>query len=116
RFAAFSMGVLAVLLVAALFVPRGSVTIRPESQVQSLVIPVTASPAIQSVFLTGSVPAGLETLIVEGSQTVPISAQITIPQTKARGIARFENLTESEVRIPAGTVIFTLGDSPVRFA
>ncbi|HEY2979851.1 MAG TPA: baseplate J/gp47 family protein, partial [Anaerolineales bacterium] len=116
RFAAFSIGVLAVLLVAALFVPRASVTLQPESQVQSLVIPVIASPAIQSVFVTGSVPAGLETLIVEGSQTLPISGQITIPQTKARGIARFENLTDAEVRIPAGTVIFTLGESPVRFA
>jgi hypothetical protein len=108
--------VLAALTVAAAFVPRAEITLTPESQTQSLVLPVAASPDIRSVFVTGSVPARVEGVVVEGSETIPIIGQITLPQTQARGIARFENLTESEVAIPAGTVIFTLGESPVRFA
>lgn len=116
RIGMFALGVLAVLAVAGIFVPRAAITLEPESQSQDVVIPVVASPSIQSVFVTGSVPSRFETIIVEGAQTIPIIGQITLPVTRARGIARFENLTESEVAIPAGTVIFTLGESPVRFA
>jgi hypothetical protein len=115
RVIAFLVGVLAVITVTGLFIPRAAITLQPESQNQSIVIPVIADPAIESVFVTGSVPAGSEMVIVEGSRTIPVIGQITIPQTKAQGIARFENLTESEVEIPAGTVIFSLGDAPVRF-
>lgn len=116
RIAMFAVGVLAVLAVAGIFVPRAAITLAPESQDQSIVIPVAASPSIQSVFVTGSVPSRVESVIVEGSQTIPIIGQITLPVTRARGIARFENLTQFEVAIPAGTVIFSLGESPVRFA
>jgi hypothetical protein len=115
RVTAFIVGVLAVITVAGLFVPRAALTVHPESQTQSIVIPVVADPSIESVFVTGSVPVGTESVIVEGSRTVPVIGQITIPQTKARGIARFANLTASEVEIPAGTVILTSGEEPVRF-
>jgi hypothetical protein len=115
RVAVFAVGVLAVLALAALFVPRAAITLHPESQVQSLVVPVIANPELESVFVTGSVPARTESVIVGGSRTIPIIGQITVPQTRARGVAHFQNLTDAEVAIPAGTVIFTLDDSPVRF-
>jgi hypothetical protein len=115
RLALFVLGVAAVLAVGALFVPRAVVTLTPESQMQSLVVAVTANPEIESVFVTGSVPARVQSVVVEGQQTIPIIGQITLPQTRARGIARFQNLTEGEVPIPAGTVLSTLGATPVRF-
>jgi hypothetical protein len=116
RILTFVIGVAAALTVAGLFVPRAALTLQPESRTQSLVIPVAADPKISAVFVTGSVPARAESVIVEGSQTIPIIGQVVVPQTRARGVARFQNLTDAEVAIPAGTVIVTLGDSPVRFA
>jgi hypothetical protein len=116
RVVAFGLGVLAVLAVAGLFVPRANVILHPETQTQRLVFPVLASPAIQSVFVTGSVPARAESVVVEGSQSVIVTSRIPVPQTSARGVARFRNLTQTEVEIPAGTLVYTRTDPPVRFA
>ncbi len=116
RLVTFAVGVLAVLTVASLFVPRAAVVLHPESQTQRLVFPVTANPTIQTVFVSGSVPARAETVVLEGEQTAKVASRITVPQTSARGVAHFRNLTQTEVEIPAGTVVYTLTDLPVRFA
>ena len=116
RVVTFAVGVLAVFTVAGLFVPRAVVTLHPESQTQRLVFPVAADPSVQSVLVSGSVPARAETVVVEGGQTAKVASRITVPQTSARGVARFRNLTQTEVEIPAGTVAYTQADPPVRFA
>lgn len=116
RVLAFVVGVLSVLAVASLFVPRAEVILHPESQVQQLVFPVLASPAVQSVFVTGSVPARVERVVLERGKSVTVSSHIPVPQTNARGVARFHNLTQAEVEIPSGTVVYTLDDPPARFA
>jgi hypothetical protein len=116
RVIAFGLGVLAVLALGGLFVPRAALILHPESQNQSLVFPVAASPSIQSVFVTGGVPARVETILVEGGRVVNVTGRIPVPQTSARGVAHFRNLTQTEVEIPKGTVVYTLTDPPVRFA
>jgi len=116
RVIAFGLGVLAVLAVAGLFVPRAEVVLHPETQTQRLNFPVLASPSIQDVFVTGSVPSRTERVAAEGSQSVSVTSRIPVPQTSARGVARFRNLTQTEVEVPAGTVVHTLADPPVRFA
>lgn len=115
RAVAFAAGVLAVLTLASLFVPRAALTLYPESQVQQVVIPVIAGPDIPSVSITGNIPARALTVEVNAEQTVPVSDKISTPQGKAQGVARFTNLTQGEVIIPAGTVVYAAGDSPVRF-
>jgi hypothetical protein len=115
RLATFSLGVLAFLAVAALFVPRAAVTLYPESQIQSDVIPVTASDSISSVSLTGSIPAHPLAVVVEQEQKLSVRSQISVPQSKAKGQARFTNLSQSEVLIPAGTVVFSTGEKTSRF-
>lgn len=116
RLLAFIAGVAAVLAVAGIFVPRAAVTLYPVSQTQEVVIPVSASPSVQSVFVSGSVPARAETVIEEASQSANVNSQIAVPQTRARGVAHFQNLTQNEVPIPAGTIVRTLSDPPIRFA
>lgn len=116
RMIAFGLGVLAVLAVASLFVPHARVVLHPQTQAQSLVFPVVADPSVQAVFVTGSVPARAEKLIVEGSKSVSVTSRIPVPQTRARGVVRFRNLTQTEVEIPAGTVVYTTGDTPIQFA
>ncbi|MBI5295920.1 MAG: baseplate J/gp47 family protein [Chloroflexi bacterium] len=116
RVIAFGLGVLAVLAVAGLFIPRAKVILHPEVQTQSLEFPVLANPDIQSVFVTGSVPARAESIVVEGGKSAVVTSRIPVPQTSARGVARFRNLTPTEVEIPAGTVVYTFTDPPARFA
>lgn len=105
RVSAFLVGVLAVLTLVALFIPRAQITLNPVSKMQSLVLPVTASPSVKTVFITGSVPAREKRVIVDGSRTVVVTGEAIIPQSKARGTAEFRNLTQQAVNVPAGTVI-----------
>jgi len=116
RVVTFWVGVLAVLAVASLFVPHVALVLHPEAQTQRLVFPVIADPSIQSVFVTGSVPARAESVVVEGNQSASVTSRIAAPLTSARGVARFRNLTQTEVAIPAGTIVYTRSDPPVRFA
>lgn len=105
RVLAFLVGVLAVLTLVALFIPRAHITLTPVSKVQSVVLPVSASPEIDSVFITGNIPAREKRVIVEGKQTVIVTGQAAIPQSKAQGAVEFRNLTQQSVNVPAGAVV-----------
>jgi hypothetical protein len=114
RVGAFILGVSSVLVLVALFIPRAQVTLQPESKVQSLVLPVVASPSVNTVFITGSIPAREKLVIVEGEHTVIVTGEAVIPQSKARGVVQFRNLTQQAVIVPAGTVVRT--EDNIRFA
>lgn len=111
----FSLGVLAVLVLVALFLPHAEVTLRPETQSRTLTIPVVADPALDSVFITGSLPARTVTREIVGSQKIPSTGEVAIPEIEAKGVARFSNLTTSKINLPPGTVVQTLGASSIRF-
>lgn len=113
RVITFSVGVAAVLVIAGLFVPRAAVTLYPESQTNSITIPVSASPSITTVTLAGDVPAREVRSSISAERTVTVTSQIAIPKSKAKGVAQFTNLEQSELTIPAGTVIAT--EALVRF-
>ena len=113
RVGAFIIGVASVLTLVALFIPRAQVVLHPQSKTQSVVLPVIAGPSIESVFITGSIPARERRVIVEGTQTVVVTGQGVTPQSTARGSVTFRNLTQQAVTIPAGTVVRTVDN--VRF-
>jgi len=114
RVAAFTAGVMAVLVVAGLFVPRAAVTLNPEAQAVSIVIPVNANPNATSVSLSGEIPARTISMIVNEEQTVPVVSRVSVPKNKATGLAQFTNLGADEIIIPAGTVVAT--ETLIRFA
>ena len=68
---------------------------------------MSASPSVDSVFITGSIPAHEKRLIVDGSQTVVVTGEGVTPQSKAKGNVIFRNLTQQSVTVPAGTVVKT---------
>jgi hypothetical protein len=115
RVGSFAVGVLAVLVLVALFIPRAQVTLQPESKVQSVVLPVTASQALDSVFITGNIPARELRAVLDGEQTISVTGQGIIPQSKARGVVLFRNLTQQAVTIPAGTAVRSAGAERIRF-
>ena len=113
RVGGFILGVAAVLLLVALFVPRAEVVLHPQSKIQSVVLPVIAGPSVKSVFITGTIPAREKRVIVEGTQTVVVTGQGVTPQSEARGRVTFRNLTQQAVAIPTGTVVRTVDN--IRF-
>jgi len=101
----FSIGVLSVLALVALFIPRAQVHLNPVTQTQSIVVPVTASSSVKSVFITGSIPAREKRIVVDGTQRVTVTGEGIVPQSKAKGVVIFRNLSQSAVNIPIGTVV-----------
>jgi hypothetical protein len=105
RIIAFAIGVLSVLSIVALFIPRAQVTLKPVTKMQTVELSVNANPSIDSVFITGSIPAREKRIDVDGVQTITVTGEGIVPQSKARGAVEFRNLTQQAVTIPAGTVV-----------
>jgi hypothetical protein len=116
RLAFFALAVLAVLVLLALFLPSATVRVVPATRTQTLAIPASAGPAVTTVSLSGSLPARRAYASVEGSKTSTVTGSLTIPDAAAAGMVRFRNLTTGVIGIPAGTIVRTQGDVPVRFA
>jgi hypothetical protein len=113
RVGAFLLGVSSVLVLVALFIPRAQVILQPKSKIQSIVLPVTASPSVDSVFITGNIPAHEKRVIVDGTQTVVVTGKGITPQSKSKGNVIFRNLIQQSVPVPAGTVVKTIDN--IRF-
>jgi hypothetical protein len=112
----FTMGVLAVLAIASLFVPYAEIRLNPVSEMQNVTVPVTASKSVPSVLIAGSLPVHEISVTVSGTQSARITSQSSIPQDKAGGIVRFKNLTQSDLAIPAGTIVYSVSPSSMRFS
>ena len=115
RIGAFALGVLAVLAMAALFIPHAQVIITPEMDLQTVTLPVQADPSLNAVFITGNIPSRKVRVTAEGSQAAKVTGKVPVPQAKARGVVTFRNLTEEAVSIPDGTVLTSTGLPGVRF-
>lgn len=105
RVVTFTLGVSAVLALAGLFVPNAAVTLHPETRTESIVIPVRSSPEITAVSIAGNIPMQEISVTVNVEQSKAATGQVAMPQTKARGVVQFKNLTSGEVTIPAGTLV-----------
>jgi hypothetical protein len=105
RVLAFLTGVAAVLSLVVLFIPRAQIVLNPLSKMQNISLPVMANPEVETVFITGTIPAREKRVIVEGTQTVVVTGAAVIPQSKAKGAVEFHNLTQQAVSVPEGTVV-----------
>jgi len=115
RLVMFTVGVFSVFAIVALFIPRAQIRLQPITETQSIVLPVTASPSTEAVFVTGDIPAREKRIILDGSQTVIVTGEGIVPQSKARGTVVFRNLTSDAVTIPAGTTVEAARDALVRY-
>lgn len=111
----FTLGVLAVLASASLFIPRAQIIVTPETETQSVTLPVRANPSLKTVSITGNIPSRELSVIVEDSMEALTSGEVPVPLTKAGGTVTFRNLTENEVSIPLGTVLTSTGLPGARF-
>ncbi len=115
RLALFSLGVLALLSIAAVLLPSADVHLSPQIQSQDVTLQIEASESFKRINLSGQIPIHTVNVIVEGQDSIETSGRINIPDQTASGSAVFTNLTDHSVVIPAGLVI-TTQDGSVRFA
>jgi hypothetical protein len=53
------------------------------------------------------IPSQKISATVSAEQSLAVASEISVPKSKSKGVARFTNLSQAEVDIPAGTVIAT---------
>ena len=109
RVTAFVIGMLAVAILVGLFLPGAVIQIQPKRIHQSLVVPLTASEAVQMVSISGSIPAHVVTVVVQSTQQTPATGSKEFPVAFAGGRVQFSNMTDKVVDIPIGTRVMTSG-------
>ena len=114
RIGLFTLGVLAVLSIAAVLIPSADITLAPETRRQEITLKVQANDSVEKINLTGIFPIRMINTIVEGRGSIQTTGTVSIPTGFATGVAQFKNLTDQAVIIPAGTVVST-PDSAQRF-
>ncbi len=115
RLGYFTLGVLALLAIAAILVPRAKVSLMPRTLVQEVTLDVQAGPEITQVDLAGAVPARWVEVTVEGLDMTSTQGTLQMPDRPARGEVLFTNLTDQPVTIPQGTVVLSQGEGRQRF-
>ncbi len=116
RLGLFSLAVLAVLAVLTIFIPSATIVLEPKIQTQNQTLEVSASQAVKSISLAGSLPVATTTIEVDGNKTAPSTGTAVFPDQPAQGIVRFRNQTTEIIGIPSGTVVETVGGAVIRFA
>jgi hypothetical protein len=116
RVASFTLGVLAVLVLAAILLPGAQINLAPRIQTQELDFTVRASLAQVVINFSGVVPARTVIVVVEGRDSLEASGTSRVAGEAASGEVVITNLTDQPVRIPRGLVVRNLDATPIRFA
>jgi hypothetical protein len=111
----FTLGVAGILAIASIFVPSAEIKLTPKSRWERVTIPVSANLQTDSTDLSGIVPVQILNVIIEGRGNLPTTGSVTIPDKKSDGKVFFSNMTDRTITIPAGTMVTTVEDPPVRF-
>jgi hypothetical protein len=113
RLAIFTLGVIAVLALAAFLFPHAEVQVPPQTSWAEVTIPILASPDIATVQVSGSVPSREITTSAEIRDQIPTTGSIEIPDTYAEGQVVFTNLTPNPLIVPKSTLVSTTGETGV---
>lgn len=117
RFGAAAALALTVVVFLFLVLPGAQVTIYPAQAQINTSVTLSADPNIQNVDVEQlRIPAKLESIELTSQASIPTTGSADVPSSFASGEVVFSNLIESDVTIPAGTVVSTPGREPARFA
>jgi hypothetical protein len=99
-----------------LLAPGANVIIFPAQAQIDTTLTLTADPGITFVDVEGMrIPATLDRIEVESQASIPTTGIADIPSTLASGTVIFTNRIQSQLKIPAGTILSTPGNKPARF-
>lgn len=109
------LGVGAILSLLVFIVPTAKVTLSPVTTIKNIPITIWASPKVSSINLNGNLPAYEKTIRVSGEVEAQSTGTTGLATAYATGEVLFTNLTGADITVPAGTIISTDGESPIRF-
>jgi hypothetical protein len=115
RLGIFTLGVVAILAIAAILLPTASLTLQPQSKFQEITLPIQANPQLNTYLLSGYVPARPQSIVVEGLAYQDATGAVQVPTQAAIGNVQFTNLTDQAVNVPSGTVVTTAGQNLIRY-
>lgn len=115
RLILFTIGVIAFMSIGAILIPSATVVLNVKKETQEITIYVSTNPEIDSINLSGELPARRARVTVEGRSSLPVQGTIQLPDEYASGDVTFTNLTDKLISIPPGSVVRTLDNKPVRF-
>ncbi len=115
RIPIFTLGVVAVLAIAATLLPSAKIIIQPELRGRRLVVPFQAQIGEGQIGISGIVPGRALDIVVSDQLSRLTTGTISIPSQYSRGRVVFTNLGEESISIPENTVLSTGGDDPVLF-
>jgi len=115
RLLIFTIGVLAVLLIAATLFPSATIELNLQTQTQEMTIHTTGNINANQPSHPGSMPLYEIHVTVDGKQTKASTGSMITPLYPAIGYVQFTNLTNTPLEIPAGTLVHTKSPSPIFF-
>ncbi len=115
RLGFFSIGILSVLLLVLAFLPSASIIVVPNTQLQQMTLPVTASRDVKMVNITGNLPVHSITSIVLGQKQAKTSGEVEIPDGFATGEVQFTNLTDQTLTVAEGTTLQSIENDRQRY-
>ena len=116
KFLCFGLSVLALFALGIFLLPSAKIIVIPQVEMQTMRFDLYADPSSNSInFSTGSLPTYTQDVIVEGHDTITSTGSMIIPDETATGSLRFTNISAQKISVPAGTIVSTLGNNPVRF-
>jgi len=114
-------GALVVMIVAIvstlyLIVPGAYISLTPAQDQIDKTVTLTVDPSLTEIEVErGRIPGKLMSLDIESQASIRTTGLSDIPSTLASGTVVFMNRIESDVTIPAGTIVATPGKQPARF-
>ncbi len=96
-------------------IPSATVKLALAVDEQTVDLQVWANPDLQSVNLSGGIPAKPISTIVEGKKSVKTTGSMIIPDQSATGRVIFTNLTDQSVEVPSGTMVQNTKEPIIQF-
>ena len=104
------------VLLAAVFVPKAKVTLRPVIYPVSTTLVVEANPSLESIdFIGVRVPARVVELEVVGSDEIATTAVRDEPEARASGEVVFTNKRSEATTVMSDTIVTTSAGTTTRF-
>jgi hypothetical protein len=115
RFVIFLVSVFAVLSLVTFFIPSAEIEIVTEKSDQIVKIPIEANLDLVAIDLSGTLPILTKQLELNLSEQIQCTGIMDVPVSKAVGVILIQNLTETELSIPEGTVFSSSTVPGIRF-
>jgi len=111
----FILGIISIFGLIAFFIPYAIVEVKPISQMIEIELDFWTNPNVRTVNVSGAIPFEVVYKIKTDTFQGISTGTTRIPSNFATGDLRFRNLTDRGLTIPAGTIVRTSSDPPIRF-